>query len=152
MTASIALVCLAVRQVEVKRSLSYMRGEVPGGRFATTPKAYEKVVWLAAHTQRGELFLQAGWPGMYIPLQVRSPLYMPTLTRWDGVLDEDIEPAIQQMKARHVRYVLWTGALDEGCEFDSCRDQLSIFRTYLRSTYRHIHSFEDGDVLWQKMD
>ena len=151
-TASIALACVAVRQVEVKRALSCVRGELPGGRFATTPKAYEKLRWLATQTQRGEFFLQAGWPGVYIPLQVRSPLYMPTLTRFDGVLDEDIEPAIQQMKARRVRYVLWTSTLDEGCAFNSCTDQLSIFRTYLTSSYRRIRGFDDGDVLWQKID
>jgi hypothetical protein len=152
MTASIALAVLAVRQIEVKHALSAARGEVPGGRFATTPKAYEKLRWLATHTQRGEFFLQAGWPGVYIPLQVRSPLYMPTLTRWDGVLDEDIQPAIQQMKARQVRYVLWTNTLDGGCAFNSCTDQLSIFRTYLKSSYRRIQTFDDGDILWQRID
>jgi hypothetical protein len=152
MTASIALACVAVRQIEVKHVLSCARGELPGGRFATTPKAYEKLRWLAMHTRRGEFFLQAGWPGVYIPLQVRSPLYMPTLTRWDGVLDEDIQPAIQQMKARRVRYVLWTHALDEGSALGSCTDQLSIFRTYLKSSYRPAHTFDDGDVLWQKVD
>ena len=152
LTASIALAFIAVRQIEVKRALSCVRGELPGGRFATTPKAYEKLQWLATHTQRREFFLQAGWPGVYIPLRVRSPLYMPTLTRWDGVLDEDIQPAIEQMKARPVRYVLWTNGLDEGCGFDSCTDQLSIFRSYLKSSYRSIHTFDDGDVLWQKMD
>ncbi len=151
-TASIALACIAARQIEVKHALSYARGEVPGGRFATTPKAYEKLRWLATHTERGEFFLQAGWPGVYVPLQMRSPLYMPTLTRWDGVLDEDIQPAIEQMKAQRVRYVLWTNSLDEDCVFDSCTDQLSIFRSYLTSSYRRIHSFDDGDVLWQKMD
>jgi hypothetical protein len=77
---------------------------------------------------------------------------MPTLTRWDGVLDEDIQPAIEQMKAQRVRYVLWTRALDEGCAFDLCSDQLSIFRTYLKSSYKPAHTFDDGDVLWQKVD
>jgi hypothetical protein len=151
-TASIALACVAVHQIEVKRASSGVRGELPGGRFATTPKAYEKLRWLATQTQRGEFFLQAGWPGVYIPLQVRSPLYMPSLTRFDGVLDKDIEPAIQQMKARRVRYVLWTSTLDEGCAFHSCTDQLSIFRTYLKSSYRRVRGFDDGDVLWQKID
>lgn len=151
-TASIAVACLAVRQIEVKRALSCARGELPAGRFATNPRAYEKLRWLAAHTQRGELFLQAGWPGVYLPLQVRSPLYMPTLARWDGVLGEDIRPAIQQMKTRRVRYVLWTRALDEGCGLNSCTDQLSIFRAYLKSSYKRVRSFEDGDVLWQKID
>lgn len=148
--AWVALVCVAVRQVDVKRALSRTRGELPGGRLATTPQAYEKLRWLAAHSHRGEFFLQAGWPGVYIPLQVRNPLYLPTLSRWDGVLDEDIQPAVEQMKAREVPYVLWTHALDEGCAFDSCTDQLTIFRTYLKSAYRPIRTFYDGDVVWQK--
>jgi hypothetical protein len=152
LTGWIALAGVAARQIEVKHALSSARGELPGGRLATTPTAYEKLRWLGAHTERGELFFQAGWPGVYIPLQVRSPLYVPTLTRWDGVLDKDIEPAVQQMKVRRVRYVLWTSALDEGCAFDSCRDQLSVFRAYLESSYRRVHTFEDGDILWQKMD
>jgi hypothetical protein len=151
-TVSIALTCVAVRQIEVKRALSSTRAEFPGGRLATTPQAFEKLRWLATHTHRGEFFLQAGWPGVYLPLQVRNPLYMPTLTRWDGVLDEDIPSAIEQMKARQVRYVLWTRALDEGCGFDSCSDQLSIFRTYLKSSYRLAHTFDDGDLLWQRVD
>jgi hypothetical protein len=146
-TASIALACVAVHQIEVKRALSCARGELPAGRFATTPKAYEKLRWLAAHTETGEFFLQAGWPGLYLPLQVRSPLYVPTLSRWDGVLDEDILQAVEQMKARRVRYVLWTGSLDA----DST-DQLSVFGTYLRSSYRRVHRFDDGDVVWEKME
>jgi hypothetical protein len=150
--ASIALTCVAVRQIAVKRALASARGEFPGGRLATTPQAYEKLRWLATHTHRGEFFLQAGWPGVYMPLQERSPIYMPTLTRWDGVLDEDIKPAVEQMKAQEVRYVLWTHALDDGCAFNSCSDQLSIFRTYLESSYRPVRTFDDGDVLWQKVD
>jgi hypothetical protein len=151
-TASIALMCIAVRQIAVKRALACARGEFPGGRLATTPQVYEKLRWLAMHTHRGEFFLQAGWPGVYLPLQVRSPLYMPTLTRWDGVLDEDIQPAVEQMKTLRVRYVLWTHSLDEGCALGSCTDQLSIFRTYLKSSYRPVRTFDDGDVLWQKAD
>jgi hypothetical protein len=151
-TASVALICVAVRQMEVKRAMAWATGEFPGGRLATTPQAYEKLRWLATHTHKGEFFLQGGWPGVYIPLQVRSPLSMPTLTRWDGVLDEDIQPAIEQMKARQVGYVLWTHALDEGCALSSCADQLSIFRTYLNSSYKPAHTFDDGDVLWQYIE
>jgi hypothetical protein len=51
-----------------------------------------------------------------------------------------------------VRYVLWTKALDEKCAFHSCTDQLSTFRSYLKSSYKPVHWFEDGDVVWQKID
>jgi hypothetical protein len=148
----VALSCVAVRQIAVKRALSNTEIELPGGRCATTPQAYEKLHWLAEHTHRGDFFLQAGWPGVYIPLQLRNPLYMPTIGRWDTVRSQDIALSIQQIRAKQVRYVLWTQNLDEGCEFSACQDQLSPFRAYLKSSYTPVQAFADGDTLWEKVD
>lgn len=48
--------------------------------------------------------------------------------------------------------MLWTQTLDDGYELTPCNDCLPPFRTYLNSSYRRTHTFEDGDVLWQKID
>ena len=147
---SIILTSIAVHQIVAKHALANSRGELPAGRLSTTPRMFEKLSWLAAHTHRGEFFLQAGWPGVYLPLQVQNPLYSPTLAGLDDA--QNIESALQQMKARRVRYVLWTPDLDKGCELMPCQDRLSPFRAYLNSSYRLIHTFQDGDILWQKAD
>jgi hypothetical protein len=152
LVTSVALTGLAVHQITARRAVFRSRGELPTGRFATTPMANEKLNWLAAHTHPGEFFLQAGWPGVYLPLQLRNPIYWPTLAREDGFTNKNIESAIQQMKAHPVRYVLWTRTLDRGCGLTPCLDDLTPFRTYRNASYRPTHTFEDGDVLWQKID
>lgn len=143
---------IAAYQVVSKHVVSSTHAELPGGRFATTPQNYEELRILAAHAHPGEFFLQAGWPGDYIPLQVRNPLYVPTLGRWDGVSDQDIVLSVREMRSKRVPYVLWKRDMDEGCSSIDCNDSLSPFRTYLHSSYTPVETFQDGDVLWQKLD
>jgi len=138
-------------QIVARHEGASVRGELPGGKLATTPILYEKLRWLGDHTQPRESFLQAGWPSDYLPLQVRNPLYLPTLSRWDEVGGREIEAAVEQMRRQQVRYVLWTPHLDEGCPFFACRDYLSPFREYLKASYEPVRIFADGDVLWEKV-
>ncbi|WP_263358124.1 hypothetical protein [Acidicapsa ligni] len=148
----IALSVVAIRQIAVKRAFNSVQIELPGGRCTTTTEAYGKLHWLAEHTHRGDFLFQAGWPGVYIPLQLRNPIYMPTLARWDTLRSQDIASSIQQIQAKRVRYVLWKQTLDEGCEFSACQDQLSPFRAYLKSSYTLVQVFADGDTVWEKLD
>lgn len=150
--ASLAIGYVALHQVAVKQAALSVNGEAPGGRFAASPQACEKISWLAKHTRERELFFQAGWPGVYLPLKVRNPIYFPTVTRPDGVRDQDVASIIQQMRVSRVPYVLWTHTLDENCEFAYCKDYLFSLRAYLVSSYVRARSFEDGDVLWMRLD
>jgi hypothetical protein len=152
LTAAIVLGYVAIHQITAKQSALTVQGEAPGGRFAASPQVYEKSSWLARHTREGELFFQAGWPGVYIPLGVRNPIYFPTVTRPDGVRDQDVESIIQQMKAKRIPYVLWTHRLDESCEFAKCNDYLYRLRAYMVSSYSRVRTFDDGDVLWVRSD
>jgi hypothetical protein len=149
--AAVVLGCMAVHQIVAKHALDSIRAELPGGRCATTPHVYEKLRWLADRTHPGEYFLQAGWPGVYVPLQVLNPLYLPTLGRWDIGEHPDIGRSIKEMKAKRVRYVLWSYSLDVDCKPAGCDDFLSPFRSYLRQFYSPVHTFRDGDVLWERV-
>ena len=150
--ASVVIGCVAIHQVAAKQAALSVNGEVPGGRFAASPQVSEKISWLALHTREGELFFQAGWPGVYIPLGIRNPIYFPTVTRPDGVRDQDVAAIIQQMRVSRVPYVLWTHTLDENCEFAYCKDYLFSLRAYLVSSYVRVQTFADGDVLWMRLD
>ena len=121
-----------------------------GGRFATTPETYEKLQWLAQRIRPREYFLEAGWPGLYLPLKAQSPIYMQTLAEWDCVTEKDIEPAIKQVDARQTRYVLWTSTLDRQCEFATCNDYLTQFRQYLTTDFQLVQTFADGDTVWER--
>lgn len=150
LTASIVLGYVAIHQVTARQRALSLLGEAPGGRFATSLQVYEKINWLAQHTREGELFFQTGWPGVYFPLRVRNPIYFPTVTRPDGVRDQDVAAIIQQMKANRIPYLLWTHNLDEGCEFVRCNDYLFPLRAYLVSSYARVRTFDDGDALWMR--
>ena len=147
--ASIGVIGVAAHQIWAKRAVCTAQGELPAGRVATLPQSLEKLRWLAAHTRREDFFFQAGGQGVYLPLQLRNPLYLEGL---DANRGDEMEFAIRQMEARRVRYVLWTHALNMGCQFDDCNDGLSPFRRHLMSSYTRVHIFEDGDVLWQRLE
>jgi Dolichyl-phosphate-mannose-protein mannosyltransferase len=144
--------CIAARQVISIHATYSSRAELPGGRVATTPQAYEKLLWVKQHTQPGEFFLQAAWPGMYLPLQLRNPLYMATLSRLDDARPEDIELAIQQLKTKPVQFVLWAQFLDSQCGSGPCEVNVLPIRDYLHSSYTRIRTFPDGDTLWQRSE
>jgi len=144
------IVALGGHQAIAKHIACSAKGQLPGGRVATTPEAFDELRVLTQQAQPGEYFLQAGWPGVYLPLKLQNPLYLPTLSRWDSTRPEDIGPAIQQMDAKHVKFVLWNEHLDERCSFFSCKDYLSPARNYLMHSFRPVHTFPNGDVLWQR--
>jgi len=144
------IVILGGYQVIAKHIACSAKGQLPGGRVATTPAVFDELRVLAEQTRTGDYLLEAGWPGVYLPLNLRNPLYVPTLSRWDFTQPEAIEPAIQEADAKNVKFVLWNPHLDERCSFFSCKDYLSPFRNYLTRSFQPLRAFPNGDVLWQR--
>lgn len=113
--------------------------ELPAGRVATTPQAAEKWLWLAARTQPGEYLLQAEWPGAYLPLAVRNPLYLDVVAS-EGAADLGyLGRAMRELDARRVRYVVESPAF-----------AVAEFHEYLQARYRRVHVFADGDEVWER--
>ena len=148
----VGLVCLAARQTVSGYANHSLHAELPGGATATTPQAYEKLHWIMLHTKPGEFFFQSGWPGMYLPLQLRNPLYLDTVGPVDAPRPQDVERAIQQLKTKHVQFILWTAYLDSRCDPGRCEDNLTPLRDYLHSSYVLVQVFPDSDTLWQKRE
>jgi hypothetical protein len=140
----IAVIGLATRQTWSMQHAYSVVEDLPGGRIAVTPPAAEKLAWFAARTQPGDYFLQAAWPGMYLPLGLRNPLYIEELeTSGQGRLGF-VALSIRQVAARQVRYILWSPRLDSP-EFS-----LAPFREFLEKRYRRIWTFSDQDEVWEK--
>jgi hypothetical protein len=145
------IIALAAQQIVSRHSANNVQVDLAGGHFATSPQTYEKLHWIASITQPRDLFLQAGWPGMYIPLGLRNPLYVATVDYLDASRPGDIELSVSQMKAKQVEYVLWTKYLDSRCnQGNPCNDYLFPFREYVHKSYTCVHVFPDGDTLWRK--
>jgi hypothetical protein len=148
---SVLMLGFGVQQVISIHAANSTEARLPGGSLATTPEYYEKLQWIAERTHPGEFFLQAGWPGVYLPLQLRNPLYVATLSRFDIAYVEDLALSIQQLKSKPVPYILWTPLLDRDCPPGlPCVDSISPIRDYIHASYRCAHTFPDGDTVWQR--
>jgi hypothetical protein len=139
----------ALRQVRSVYVNQPIRVHLPAGEVATTPALYEMLHWLMLHTKPGEFFFRAKWPGLYVPLHLRNPLYVDEVVPRDETRPEDVESAIQQLEANRVQYVLWAAEFDR---HPFPHDHLAPLRNYLRTRYTPVQVFSDGDTIWQRND
>lgn len=149
--ASALLLGLGVQQIVSIHRANSVEANLPGGTLATNPPAYDKLNWIAQRTQPGELFFQAQWPGMYLPLQLRNPLYLPTVSPYDLSSLDDLVSDVQRLKSKPVHFILWSPLLDRDCgPGAACADSISPFRDDLHASYTCVHTFSDGDTLWER--
>jgi hypothetical protein len=143
----VALACVGVRQTMATYMHAHATIRLRGGNVITTPQASEKLRWLMLHTTPGEFFLQADWPGMYLPLRLRNPLFVDAITPGEETRSEDVASAIQQLERNRVQYILWPPRLESTA---SSKDTVSPLRTYLHLNYTQVHTFADGDMIWER--
>jgi hypothetical protein len=146
--AWIIAVCLAAHQTISTHRTPSLRVSLPGGMAAINPQAYEKLHEMMQRTKPGDLFFQAGWPGMYLPLQLRNPLYLDIAY---AIRREEAERVIQQLQATTVPLILWNTHLDDDpcLSKQPCDNGTALLRDYLHRSYVRAHTFSDGDTLWQ---
>jgi hypothetical protein len=111
--------------------------DLPAGRSAVAALPGEKLTWLARHTTPGELFFQASYQSLYLPLQLRSPAF-DFLDRYTS--PEFVALDLRQLAGQRVRYVLWS-PLD--------RPRYPAFEQFLSERYRRVWRFTDEDEIWE---
>jgi hypothetical protein len=74
----VLVVLLGFLQPWFTQHREYITAELPAGRATVEPNEFEKLSWGMDHTKPGDLLFQASWPGMYIPLGVRNPVFLDT--------------------------------------------------------------------------
>jgi hypothetical protein len=121
-----------------------------GGAAATSPARDEKLRWVAVHTNPGEYFFEVAWPGMYIPLGLRNPVFLDVLSTFEETRPEYIERAIQELAAKRVRFIVWSPRLDKPGSSDRATHQIEPVRSFLRDNYRRTHVFADQDEVWER--
>jgi hypothetical protein len=118
--------------------------ELPAGRVAMPPLAAEKLTWLAARTTPGQFMLQAGWPGMYLPLALRNPLAVESIA-FDGATELGyMASSIRQLEVKRVQFIVWSPRLE------SPPYSLATFHEYLVNRYRPVWRFADQDEIWER--
>jgi hypothetical protein len=144
------IACLASAQLWARHHHPYVVSEWPGGTAAVSPEDYEELHWITQHARPGEFFFQAIWPGMYLPLDLRNPLFLDAAGTNEQTRPEYIELAIQQLEEKKVRYVLWSQRLDDANAVHPGEDHLGPLRAYLHNRYNRVRIFPDRDEVWER--
>ncbi len=139
------LLLVATYQTSSKHRLYDTVQDLPAGRVATTEPMAEKLGWLQAHVKSGEYLLHAQWPSLYLPLDVRNPIYLDNILAPGADQLGYIALSIRQLQAKRVQYIVWGHRFDANGQLDS------PFHQFLTSAYRPVRRFPDGDEVWERL-
>ena len=88
------------------------------------------------------------WPSFYLPLGLRSPVYITTAYLGDGMTSDYIAHTIEQLDTTRVQYILlWSPRLDT-TKFNE--PQATLLRDYLHRNYTPVQTFSDGETIWER--
>ena len=149
--AWIVVVCLVALQFWARHRQDYRVADLPAGKALLPGPKYEVYDWIIRHTSPGDLFLQTAEPAVYLPLDLRSPVYVDGLTTDELTRPEWIGLTVRQVQDRKVKYILASPWLY--MHVDPSRpweDHLGPFRAYLRSHYTRVHVFSDQEEIWER--
>lgn len=147
----IALVCAAISQTRSRyRELSVI-AHTPAGVVATRPSTKDELFWIAAHTRPGDLFFQAGWTSLYLPLALRHPAFFDMLENRDTTPPEYVELTVRQLETENVQYILWSPTLNTSNPVAGPQAyHLAPFVQFLHQRYHLVWTFTDLNQVWER--
>jgi len=128
----------------------YVVAELPAGRTAMEPRDAEKLLWIKEHTQPEEFFFDAAWPGVYLPLRLRNPVFAEGVGLDISTLPEFVQEGIAQLDRKRVHYILWSPQLKLQENHEPATSSLAPLRAYLHQHYRKVKVFADQDEIWER--
>jgi hypothetical protein len=141
---------IAGRQIWSKHRANNRVLMLPAGNAALPAQKSDGYRWIMSHSRPGDFFFPAQWPGIYLPLDLRNPVFVDSLLTNDWTRPEYVVLAVRQLEAKRVEYILWSprsnGPDDPARHWE---DHLGPMRTYLLARYKRVHVFADGDEIWQ---
>jgi hypothetical protein len=141
------IACLATLQIRSVRRQERTVLELRGGTMAVAEVDAEEFQWLQAHTMPGDDFFQATWPGVYLPLGLRSPVFVETLLP-ERTSPEFTALTIRQLERSKVQYILWSLWLQTDPQHVGPDNQQPV-HDFLQNHYVRVHIFSNGDEIWQ---
>jgi Dolichyl-phosphate-mannose-protein mannosyltransferase len=153
---AVVIMWLSISAIAIHQTLSryrsgYVTIETPGGKTVVSPLTYSKLQSMMRYTEPGQFIFQAAGPSIYLPLQLRNPLFMDAVETNQQTRPEQIEQAVQQLEAKKLQFVLWSPRLDAADRFDRSTEQtIAPLRNYVRERYARVLVFSDQDELWER--
>jgi hypothetical protein len=128
----------------------YVIADLPAGRIAIDPQGYRKLHWIQEHTRPEDFFFDASWPGVYLPLRLRNPVFLDGVGLNIDTRPEFLQRSITQMDEKKVPYILWQQQLNPQGDYDPPGSSLAPLRIYLHQHYKKVKVFEDQDEIWER--
>jgi hypothetical protein len=144
-----ALYVGGVHTIDRQRA-AYVVSALPAGEAAVPAETDEKLQLVMRRTVPGEFFLQAIWPGLYVPLGLRNPLYVDTVGVTDSTRPEGVARAIRELDEKAVRYVLWAPYLNRPKPGNERAWHLRPLGDYIHARYDCVKTLVDGEELWER--
>jgi hypothetical protein len=144
-----AILFIAATEI-VHAHLGYVVADLPAGWAAMEPEAYQKLHWIEQHTQPEEFFFDSAWPGVYLPLRLRNPVFAEGVGLDTETRPEFVKQAIVQLDAKQVRYILWSRQLNLQGNPEPPTSSLGPLRVYLLEHYKKVKVFADQDEIWER--
>jgi hypothetical protein len=147
----IAIACLAISQVRSRYREQSVIVDTPAGVVATRTSTADKLLWIGARTRPGELFFQAGWSGLYLPLSLRNPAFFDMLENRDTTPPEYVQLTVRQLDDQNVQYILSSPSLEVPNPIDGpAAYHLAPFIQFLHQRYHRVWTFSDLDQVWER--
>jgi hypothetical protein len=142
---------LTIKQIWSEYHHPHWIAELPAGRTVLSNQNYEEYSWLSQHTIPGDYFFQSSWLNFYVPLELRSPVFVDGLWSTELTRPEYVALTVRQIEQKQVKYILWTPRwTEEEVASNPEENHLGPFRAYLASHYARIHIFSTHDEVWQR--
>ena len=141
-----ALAAILIRSTQRNHSLVV---DLPGGRVATDPASAEKFLWLTGHDPPGGLLFAGNRPSVYLPLQLRSPLFLDAPIPTSQTTLDQGRLAAKELDASSVKYVLWSTRLEMGMH-ERGLEGVAALGAYLHDHFHRVQAFADGDEAWER--
>jgi hypothetical protein len=145
----LAVLAVAVQRVWTAQTYSYRTADLPAGTCTTQPADYVKLTWVMQRTKPGDFLFEAGWPGVYIPLELRNPVFLDTASTM--LNPQWAQRVVQELETRQVRYILWADRLNYPPDSrHPVTTHIVPLRDYLRAHYQRTRIFPDGEEAWER--
>jgi hypothetical protein len=145
-TAAVA-VAISVAVRSQTRWVTYL--DLPAGRTAFIERSvHEEYCWVLAHTHPGQFFW--GMPPFNLPFHLQNPARIMGYDTTEYTRPEEVAALVQALQEHSVPVIVLPSEIRYPLTVEGPSNHLAPFVSYLRTNYKMIRTFANGDEVWER--
>jgi hypothetical protein len=146
-TAAVA-VAISVAVRSQTRWVTYL--DLPAGRTAFIDRSvHEEYRWVLAHTHPGQFFW--GMPPFNLPFHLQNPATIMGYDTTEYTRPEEVAALVQALQEHSVPVIVLPSEIRYPLTVEGPSNHLAPFVSYLRTNYKMIRTFANGDEVWERI-